>query len=68
MRSIIVFFVLSLTIVTVSLVRADSVTENTIDSCDVDSDEYYQVILKFEGQPTLFYYGVFINYNIVKML
>lgn len=28
------------------------------------SDANYQVILKFQGPPTLYYYGVFINYNI----
>jgi hypothetical protein len=31
------------------------------------SDANYQVILKFEGPSTLYYYGVFINYNIVTM-
>jgi hypothetical protein len=32
------------------------------------SDASYQVILKFEGPPTLYYYGVFINYKITTML
>jgi hypothetical protein len=32
------------------------------------SDANYQVILKFEGPPTLYYYGVFINYNILTTL
>jgi hypothetical protein len=32
------------------------------------SDANYQVILKFEGPPTLYYYGVFINYYILTTL
>jgi hypothetical protein len=31
------------------------------------SDSNYQVVLKFEGPPTLQYYGVFINYNITQI-